>query len=70
LVVFFSVALILAIGDALAQRPLGTDASGYQPSINWTAVRNAGVIFAWSKATEGTYYTSPYFAAQEAGAKN
>jgi hypothetical protein len=56
-------------GGALAQRPLGTDVSGYQPSINWTTVKNAGVTFAWSKATEGTYYTSSYFSGQEAGAK-
>lgn len=53
---------------ALAQRPLGTDVSGYQPSINWTTVKNAGVAFVWAKATEGTGYTNPYFTAQEAGA--
>src|SRR5947209_15501599 len=55
--------------SALAQRPLGTDISGYQPSINWTTVKNAGVTFAWAKATEGTGYTNPYFTAQESGAK-
>lgn len=55
---------------ALAQRPLGTDVSGYQPSINWTTVKNAGVAFAWTKATEGTDYVNPYFTAQEAGAKS
>ena len=55
--------------SVLAQRPLGTDVSGYQPSINWTTVKNAGVVFAWSKATEGTGYTNPYFTAQESGAK-
>lgn len=54
---------------ARAQRPLGTDVSGYQPSINWTTVKNAGVTFAWAKATEGTGYTNPYFTTQEAGAK-
>jgi len=55
---------------AEAQRPLGTDVSGYQTSINWTSVKNAGVAFAWAKATEGTYYTSSYFAGQESGARN
>jgi GH25 family lysozyme M1 (1,4-beta-N-acetylmuramidase) len=53
----------------LAQRPLGTDVSGYQPSINWTTVKNGGVSFAWAKATEGTGYVNPYFTTQEAGAK-
>lgn len=57
-------------GRTMAQRPLGTDVSGYQPSINWTNVHNAGVAFAWAKATEGTGYVNPYFTAQEAGAKN
>ena len=56
-------------GEVFAQRPLGTDVSGYQPSINWTTVKNAGVTFAWSKATEGTGYVNPYFTAQAAGAK-
>jgi len=54
---------------ALAQRPLGTDVSGYQPGVNWTTVKNAGVTFAWTKATEGTYYSNPYFDSQEAGAQ-
>jgi len=54
---------------AEAQRPLGTDVSGYQTSVNWTTVKNAGVSFAWSKATEGTGYRSPQFATQMAGAK-
>ena len=57
-------------GNAMAQRPLGTDVSGYQPSINWTTVKNGGVAFAWAKATEGTGYTNPSFTSQEAGAKS
>ncbi len=63
------VAVSLVGGGALAQRPLGTDVSGYQPSINWTTVKNAGVVFAFAKATEGTGYTSPEFTSQMAGAK-
>src|SRR5437016_2704330 len=59
---------VVALGPAMAQRPLGTDVSGHQPSINWTTVKNAGVTFAWSKATEGTGYTNPDFTAQAAGA--
>ena len=60
---------VLACLPARAQRPLGCDVSGYQPSVNWTQVTNAGVKFAWSKATEGTYYKNPYFTSQESGAK-
>lgn len=52
-----------------AQRPLGGDVSGYQTSVNWTTVENAGIVFAWSKATEGTYYVNPYFTSQESGAR-
>ena len=62
--------LALSAGTAWGQRPLGTDVSGYQPSINWTTVKNAGVTFAWTKATEGTGYVNPYFTAQETGAKS
>ncbi len=62
-------ALLIGGNPALAQRPLGTDVSGYQPTINWTTVKNAGVVFAYSKATEGTGYLNPYFSAQMAGAK-
>ena len=52
-----------------AQRPLGTDVSGYQPAnINWTGVKNDGVSFAWVKATEGTYYVNPNFTSQLPGA--
>jgi GH25 family lysozyme M1 (1,4-beta-N-acetylmuramidase) len=60
--------VLLGAETGLAQRPLGTDVSGYQPSINWTTVKNAGVAFAWAKATEGTGYINPYFTTQEAGA--
>src|SRR5689334_7842352 len=55
--------------NASAQRPLGTDVSGYQPAnIDWTPATNGGVRFAWSKATEGTGYVNPNFASQMAGA--
>ena len=65
-----SVLFLLALSQAQAQRPLGTDVSGYQPSINWTTVKNAGVVFAWSKATEGTGYVNPDFTSQETGANS
>ncbi|MGP3966267.1 lysozyme [Streptomyces sp. 6N223] len=39
----------------------GIDISHWQGSINWTSVRNAGIQFAWMKATEGTSYKDPSF---------
>ena len=65
----YTAALLLGGVPALGQRPLGADVSGYQPaSINWSPATNAGVKFAWSKATEGTGYINPNFASQVAGA--
>src|SRR5215469_15416397 len=56
---------ILATVTAKAQRPIGTDVSGYQPAnLNWTAFKNDGVSFAWVKATEGTGYYNPNFTNQ------
>ncbi len=52
-----------------AQRPVGTDVSHYQGSINWTSVKNSGVSFAWAKATESTTFTDSFFASNEANAK-
>src|SRR2546425_10946105 len=52
----------------MAQRPLGIDVSDYQGSINWTSVKNAGISFAWTKATEGTGAGQGYFTANEANA--
>ncbi len=68
--IFFVLLLGNMSTECFAQRPLGCDVSGYQPSVNWTQVKNAGVTFCWSKATESTTYSNPYFSAQEAGAKN
>src|ERR1035438_2492060 len=58
--------LLAGPGSALAQRPLGIDVSSYQGgSINWTSVKNSGVTFAWTKATEGTYYYDADFTINE-----
>ena len=55
--------------NALAQRPLGTDVSNYQPAnINWTTAKKNGVVFAWVKATEGVGFVNTNFAAQMSGA--
>ncbi|MGK5501418.1 lysozyme [Streptomyces sp. URMC 125] len=46
----------------------GIDVSHWQGSINWTSVRNAGIQFAWIKATEGTGYEDARFGANYTGA--
>jgi GH25 family lysozyme M1 (1,4-beta-N-acetylmuramidase) len=46
----------------------GIDVSDNQGAINWSALHREGVKFAYIKATEGTYYTSPSFASQYDGA--
>jgi GH25 family lysozyme M1 (1,4-beta-N-acetylmuramidase) len=55
---------------ALAATTPGIDVSNYQGAINWTSVRNAGIRFAFIKATEGTSYTDPRFGANYVGAYN
>jgi GH25 family lysozyme M1 (1,4-beta-N-acetylmuramidase) len=40
----------------------GIDVASYQGYPNWTSVKNSGKSFAFTKATEGTTYTNPYFA--------
>jgi lysozyme len=46
--------------------PRGIDVSSWQHPggnpVDWSAVRRSGVRFAVIKATEGTFYTNPYFA--------
>ncbi len=48
---------------------IGIDVSSAQPGVDWAAVAASGRQFAWTKATEGTGYTSPEFAKQWAGIK-
>ncbi|MGX6402865.1 glycoside hydrolase family 25 protein [Dermabacter hominis] len=47
---------------------LGIDVSSHQKTIDWGDVADAGVSFAYIKATEGTGYTDPKFAANWEGA--
>jgi len=44
----------------------GIDISAYQGSINWRAVAPS-IDFSYAKATEGTYYTNPFFTNQYLG---
>jgi GH25 family lysozyme M1 (1,4-beta-N-acetylmuramidase) len=39
----------------------GIDVSHWQGAINWSAVRNSGIQFAWIKATEGTSFKDSRF---------
>ncbi|ONK14409.1 lysozyme [Streptomyces sp. MP131-18] len=39
----------------------GIDISHWQGAINWGSVRNAGIQFAWMKATEGTNFKDSRF---------
>jgi GH25 family lysozyme M1 (1,4-beta-N-acetylmuramidase) len=39
----------------------GIDVSSYQGTVNWTSVKNAGYVFGFAKATEGTTYTDADF---------
>lgn len=58
----------LRSGDfAAAATVPGIDVSSYQGNVNWTNEWNQGIRFAYTKATEGTYYTNPYFDQQYSG---
>jgi lysozyme len=47
--------------QAQANNILGIDVSNYQGGINWSSVHSCGPVFAFAKATEGTYYQDPTF---------
>lgn len=47
----------------------GIDASHHQGPIDWPRVAGAGIRFAYLKATEGTGFTDPRFAAHRAAAE-
>lgn len=55
---------------ALTGSVKGMDVSGYQGNVNWSTAYSNGARFAYIKATEGTYYTNPYFAQQYNGSYN
>ena len=39
----------------------GIDVSHFQGTVNWSAVKAAGITFAYAKATDGNTYTDPLF---------
>lgn len=46
----------------------GIDVSSFNTITNWSAVRDVGNTWMWSKATQGGGYTNPRFASQFTGA--
>ena len=63
--------MLLGLATPRAEAQLyGIDVSSYQGTVNWTSVKNSGKTFAFAKATEGTTYKDPTFAANWAGMKN
>ena len=47
---------------------LGVDLSHHQGAVDWPRVADAGMAFAYLKATEGSTYTDPMFATNASGA--
>ncbi|PWI15601.1 lysozyme [Streptomyces sp. Act143] len=56
--------------DTRATQTEGVDVSGHQGNVAWSTLWSSGVKWAYVKATEGTYYTNPYFAQQYNGSYN
>lgn len=65
-----SAALTRTSPTLTATKTLGIDVSAYQGNVNWSSQWGAGVRWAYTKATEGTYYTNAYFAQQYNGSYN
>ncbi|MFJ5157543.1 GH25 family lysozyme, partial [Streptomyces sp. NPDC088353] len=53
-----------------ATRTEGVDVSSYDGNVAWSTLWSSGVKWADTKATEGTYYTNPYFKQQYKGSYN
>ncbi|WAZ24093.1 lysozyme [Streptomyces cinnabarinus] len=56
--------------DTRATQTEGVDVSSHQGNVAWSTLWNSGVKWAYTKASEGTYYTNPYFAQQYNGSYN
>ena len=48
----------------------GIDVSSHQTNVDWGAAWRQGARFAYTKATEGTYYKNPYYSQQYNGSAN
>jgi len=56
--------------DSRAVQTEGVDVSSHQGNVDWAALWNSGVKWAYVKATEGTYYKNTYFTQQYNGSYN
>ncbi|MDT8910706.1 lysozyme [Amycolatopsis sp. PS_44_ISF1] len=62
-------AAVAAPDQALATTA-GMDVASYQGNVDWANWWGQGKRFVWTKATESTNYTNPYFAQQYNGSYN
>ncbi|MER6911656.1 lysozyme [Streptomyces sp. NPDC000594] len=53
--------------DSRAVQTEGVDVSSHQGNVDWPALWDSGVKWAYVKATEGTYYRNPYYSQQYSG---
>jgi GH25 family lysozyme M1 (1,4-beta-N-acetylmuramidase) len=56
-----------AVDNHRAGQTEGVDVASYQGDVDWPALWAAGTKWAYTKATEGTSYTNPYFTKQYDG---
>jgi GH25 family lysozyme M1 (1,4-beta-N-acetylmuramidase) len=67
---FVAIAVLLAVAaPARGQFVQGVDVSRWQGDVNWTAVKNAGISFAFCKATEGVDFVDIKFHQNMANAR-
>jgi lysozyme len=59
----------VTVPEVAAAHLSGIDVSHYQGTVNWSAVRSAGITFAFAKATEGTSFTDGFINQNIAGMK-
>ncbi|WP_225826224.1 lysozyme [Streptomyces naphthomycinicus] len=50
-----------------ASQTEGVDVASHQGNVAWSTLWGSGTRWAYTKATEGTYYTNPYFTQQYNG---
>lgn len=62
-------ALLALVSSVFASKPLGTDVSHYQQTVDWVKCKTNGIAFAYTKATEGTGYLDDTLASHVNGAK-
>ncbi|MDB6057894.1 MAG: hypothetical protein JWO95_1738 [Verrucomicrobiales bacterium] len=60
---------VLACYSVMASKPLGTDVSHYQQTVDWVKCKTNGIAFAYTKATEGTGYIDDTLVSHINGAK-